>query len=324
MLRNLAFTTLVAVLLSACSPYAYNREIASFANSVDTIASTHQTGEQAITTQIAQQRLAAHAAARDPLNLLPGCDSVDPTGNPPKLEDCAVVRLDEKHAPPPILAQVHLANDDPLFAALKAYAAALAAVSNATDNATLSQATQGLTSAIGGLAGAVAKVSPTELSTTLVTSAGGSLGQGISLYLDSRRYAVLHDIVPAVDPAIVTLGKTVEADLRLIRAHQIAQLQKDLHAAAAPFLPDSVGSLNESDYGAKLSALQAKVAVFNQARAADPRAIAEGMVNAHHQLAVALQGDSGQIAPVLTAVTSFSAAAGQMKAAVDAAAPASK
>jgi len=318
--RNLVSTTLAIVLLSACSPYVYKPEITSFANGIDAIVSVHQTGEQTIATQIAQQQQAAHVAAKDHLDLLPGCDAVDPSGNPPRLADCAVVKFDDKLAPPPTQVQVHLANDGPLFSALKAYAAALVAVSNAADDATLAQATQGLTSAAGGLAGAVAKLAPTAPGIALVTSAGGLLSQGVSLYLDSRRYAALHTIVPAIDPAIITLGKTVEADLRLIRAHQIVQLQKDLHADVAPFQADSVGTLTESDYQAKFTALQTKVAVFNQARAADPEEIANAMVDAHHRLAAALQNNSGQIVPILTAVTSFSTAADQMKAAVDAAA----
>jgi len=318
--RNLVSTTLAIVLLSACSPYVYKPEITSFTNGIDAIVSVHQTGEQAIATQIAQQQRAAHVAAKDRLNLLPGCDSVDPRGNPPKLEDCAVVKFADTQASPPTQVQVHLANDEPLFAALKAYAAALVAVSNAADSTTLTQATQGLTAATGGLDGAVAKLAPTVPSNALVTSAGGLLGQGISLYLDSRRYAVLRTIVPAMDHSIVTLGKTVEADLRLIRAHQIAQLQKGLHADVAPLQAETVSTLDRSDYQTKLAALQTKVAVFNQARAADPREIVNAMVNAHHQLAEALQSNSGQIVPILTAVTSFSTAADQMKAAVDAAA----
>ncbi|OIQ90050.1 hypothetical protein GALL_280490 [mine drainage metagenome] len=318
--RNLVSTTLAVVLLSACSPYVYNREITSFANGVGTVVSIHQTGEQTIANQIAQQQQAAHVAAKDRLDLLPGCDSVDPSGNPPKLADCAVAKFGDKQRPQPPPVQAHLASDEPLFAALKAYAAALAAVSNAADDTTLAQATQGLTSAAGGLTGAVAKLVPTAPNSTLVTSAGSLLGQGIALYLDSRRYAVLRAIVPVVDPSIATLGQTVEADLRLIRAHQIAQLQKGLHADVAPLQAETVSTLDRSDYQTKLAALQTKVAVFNQARAADPREIANAMVSAHHQLAAALQGDSGQIVPILTAVSSFSTAADQMKAAVDAAA----
>ncbi|OIQ82493.1 hypothetical protein GALL_357150 [mine drainage metagenome] len=318
MTKSLVIITLGTTLLSACAPYAYNSEITSFANSVNTVVSTHQTGKQAIAIQIAQQQQAAHIAAKDRLDLLPGCDSVDPSGNPPKLKDCTVVKFGEVHAPKATPELIHLANDEPLFAALKAYVTALTAVSNAEDDAALTKATQSFTSAASGLTDAVAKLAPETPSSALVTSAGGVLGQGISLYLNSRRLAVLRTIVSAVDPSIITLGQTVETDLYVIRAHQIRQMQKELHADVATFQAETVDKLNESDYQTKLVALQTKVAAFNQARAADPKAIAKAMVNAHHQLAVALQNKSEQILPVLTAVADFSSAAGQMKTAIDA------
>jgi hypothetical protein len=82
MAKNSTFPVLGALFLAACSPYAYNQEITSFGGSVDTIASAHQVGEQAIATQIKQDQQAARVTARQRLNLLPGCDSIDPSGSP--------------------------------------------------------------------------------------------------------------------------------------------------------------------------------------------------------------------------------------------------
>ena len=226
-------------------------------------------------------------------------------------------------APTPLPVLVKLANDEPLFAALKAYTQALAAVTNATDDTALTQATHSLTSTASGLAGAVTKLAPSAAAgSALVNPAGGLFGQGITLYLDSRRYAALQAAVVAVDPSIKVLGQTVEADLYAIRAHQIERLQQNLHEAIKPFRADPV-SLSEGDYQAHLIALQAKVDVINQARAVDPKAIAAAMANAHHRLALALQDSTGAGLPDLTEVTNFAMAAGQLKTAIDAAASAS-
>jgi len=75
------------------------------------------------------------------------------------------------------------------------------------------------------LSGAVAKLAPAAApANSLVASAGSLIGQGITIYLDQRRYAVLRSMVPTVDPAVQTLGRTVEAALLDIRAQQLAQL----------------------------------------------------------------------------------------------------
>lgn len=316
MAKKVALAAFGILFLAACSPYSYNQEIASFSNSVDTIALAHQAGKQSIATQIATDQQESWVANRQRLNLLPGCDAVDPRGIPPKLPDCSIVTFGTTAAQP-MSVQVRLANDDPVFVALKAYTQALAAVTNATDADQLAQATQGLTAATSGLANTVAKVAPSMTAeSSLVAPVGALLGQGILFYLDSRRHAALRDAVLAVDPSIRVLGQTIEADLYVIRAHQIEYLQRDLHGSLAPFR-DSPGSLSEADYRAKYTALQAKIDVIKQARAVDPKATAAAMVNAHHLLATALKDDTGQTSSTLTELTNFATAAGQVKAAID-------
>jgi hypothetical protein len=320
--RSLWFASAAATLLAACSPYVYHQEITGFANGVETVAAAHEAGAQDLATRVDLQRRAARVAARQRLDFLPGCDAVDPRGDPPRLAECAVVSFGDERSPAPTLEQAHLANDGPLFAALRAYAKSLAAVSNAADSDALKLATQGFVDAAGRLSDAVAKVVPTAPGSTLVGPIGGLIGEGIDFYLDSRRLHVLREVVPAVDPAIAVLGQTVEADLRLIRANQVAQLQKELHADAAPLQSESVQSLSDGDYGNRLDTLQNRVVALNQARAADPRAVAQTMVAAHRELAAALRDNSRQALPVIEAVTAFATAASQAQAAIAAAAAA--
>jgi hypothetical protein len=314
----LLFSGLIAV--SACSPYVYSQEIASFSNGVNAVATSFQTGQQAVAAIVAQQQQAAEAAARTRLTLLPGCDQVDPSGTPPKLPDCAAVAFGATAEPPPTPVQSYLANAAPAFDALKSYVASLTAVTTAGDETTLKQATQSLDTSVGGLAETVGRFEPSVApGASLVGPAAGLFGEGIILYLDQRRYAALRRMVPAVDPAVQALGRTVTAALRDIRAQQVAQLQHDLHGGAEPFEAVSVGKLSPADYQAKVAALQAKVAALNQVRAADPKATVTAMLNAHHQVALALQNDTGQGMAVLASVTDFANAAATLETAIAAA-----
>jgi hypothetical protein len=309
-----------ATTLAACSPYVYTQEISGFSNGVDAVVSSYQTGRQAVETIIVQQRQAADIAARTRLILLPGCDQRDPSGTPPKLPDCAVAPFGATTAPLPTAVQKGLTDAAPAFGALKAYAASLAAVTTAADETALNQAAQSLTAASSGLVGAVAELAPAAApASSLITPVGNLIGQGVSLYLDQRRYAALRSTVPTVDPAVRALAQTVEAALRAIRARQLAQLLRELHSDAEPLEIASVAKLSQGDYQSKLATLESKVTAFNEARAADPAATVTMMVNAHRQLAQALQDNTGQGMAVLTTVQGFATAAGQLKTAIDAA-----
>lgn len=306
--------------LTACSPYVYNQEITRFGTGVMALAASYQTGRQAVDASVFQQQQAGYLASRTRLHLLDGCLAMDPGGTPPVLPACMVVPPDVTVAPAPSPRQQALIDAAPSFAALQTYADALSAVTNAADSATLTQATQSLTAAVGSLAGAIATVAPaTAPAAPVATQASTVFGLLITSYLDSRRYAALRDSVPTADGAIKTLSKTVQAALVAIRAAQLEQLEDDLSTSSAPFLKPAIGKLAPAEYQAQLAGLQAKVTAFNQARSADPVATVAAMVTAHQQLADALKNGKGQVLAVLAAAQGFATAAGQLKAAVDAA-----
>jgi hypothetical protein len=320
MAKSWTLALLGGIALSACSPYVYNQEITGFSTGVNAVAASYQTGQQAVDAIAAQQWQAANATARTRLLLLPGCDQTDPSGSPPKLPDCAIVAFSAKAAPAPTAVQQNLADAAPAFNALKAYAAALTAVTAAADETALNQASQSLTTAANGLAGTVAKLAPAASPASgFVAPIGSLIGQAVTLYLDQRRLAVLRSAVPAVDPDVQVLGQTVQAALLDIRAQQLLQLGTGLRSDAEPLEVATVSKLSTADYQSKLAALQVGIAAFNQTRAADPTATVAAMVTAHHQLAAALQANSGEQMAVLTAVQTFATAAAQLKTAVVAA-----
>ena len=305
----------ISLAVSACSPYVYTQEIGGFGNGVSAVVASYQAGRQAVDAIAMQQRDATFAAGRTRLMLLPGCDQTAPTGTPPKLPDCAIVAFAASPPPPPNPVQAALAAAAPAFDALKSYAAALAAVTSASDETALTQASQTLTSAANGFVTALAKVAPHAASAKgAIGPAGGWLGQGIEFYLGQRRLAVLRSTVPAMDPAVNELGQVVSAALLDIWQQELLQLGPAMRRAAEPLEETSVSKLSAADYQVKLSALESEVAAYTQLRAADPTATARAMVAAHHQLAQALIADNGPDQAVLAAVQAFAASAGQLKA----------
>jgi hypothetical protein len=307
--------------ISACSPYVFSPEISGFATGVTSLASSYQTGRQAVSSISEQERQAAYAAARKRLLLLAGCDQRDPSGTPPKFADCGIVSFGETGAPAPTAAEQALADAAPAFNALKAYADALEAVSKAADEKTLSTATQSLATAAGSLAGAVAKLDPAAKEAgAAIGPLTGVLGKGIAIYLDQRRYEALRATVPGVDPAVQILGRTVTAALLDIRAHQLGHLEQQMSAQAEPLEMASVAGLTARDYQEKLTALTATVAAFNLARAADPSQAAASMVAAHASLATALRDGTGEDAALLESIGGFVAAAEKVDTATHAAA----
>ena len=300
--------------LSGCSPYVYKQEITAFSGGVDAVVSSYQSGRQAIDTIAVQQRQAADAAARTRLLLLPGCDQIDPDGNPPGLPDCAIVAFSAKSVSTPTSAQRTLADAAPAFDALKAYAGALTAVTESADEAALNQATQTLTTAAGGLASAAAKLRPAAAHAgAAVAPVGGLIGDAIAVYLDQRRLVALHRTVPVADAVVQALGQVAQGALIDIRAQQLLLLGRELRADARPLEIPTVGKLGAAEYEAKLAALQTEIAVFNRVRGGDPAAAVAGMVNAHRELALALRSDAGQQAAVETAVQTFVDAAEKLR-----------
>ena len=296
MARYTVLVIITGCLLTACSPYVYKDEITNFSSGVTALNSSYQTGHEASDANALQQQQAGYAASRLRLRLLSGClDSalIDPS------TPCLIVPANATAPPPPTLRQKAIADAAPDFAALKSYADALAAVTNAADDTTLTQATQSLSTAVDSLQGATARLAPsTAAAGTIVTQATSFLGLAITTYLDFRRYAALRDKVPGADNAIQTISKTVRAALQAIKQVQLAALVDDLLVSQAPFLKPSIGGLSQAQYQTQLAAFQAKVTAFNQARAADPAAAVDAMVTAHKQLADALKNGSGQLQAV--------------------------
>jgi hypothetical protein len=305
--------TLLVVLpaLGACSPYVYQNEINGFGTGVTAVVSSYTAGVQKVADNFAAEREAGWIASNSRLHILPGCMILKPAGNPPALPPCGVVPIDEAALPPSPALLAKLQGDAPIFKALGDYAAALQAITNASDNDSLTKAVQGANTALSGLANAVAKINPgAKAQAGIATAATGLLGEGINLYLNERRLTALRRIVPPLQPAIKTIAFYVGEELEVVEEQEAGAIQKRLVAEQI--------ALNgpAAQRQTVLTQADADVAALNQLRASDPRKTAAALSTAHAALVAALNDPSRQIGPLIDAVSAFAAQAQQLQAAI--------
>ncbi|MDR3632144.1 MAG: hypothetical protein P4L42_17630 [Desulfocapsaceae bacterium] len=305
--------------ISACSPYVYNQEISGFSTGVNATVASYQSGQQSLSGLVLQDKQADYVKAKTRLTLQEGC--LDANALPPGLPECGVVPFSGDPSPftqttqNDLRLQAQVARAAQVFNALKIYAAALTAVTNAADDTSLKQASQDLGTAMGTFSTATAAVAPEAPQTAaVIDSATNLIGQGLSGYLDEQRYRALKASVPAMDVSVAAMGKTMTDALLSIRQMQLAHMADDMISLAEPFETGAAGKLSQAEYQDRLTALESKVAAFNQARAGDPRATISALVEAHRQLAAALTNDTGQAPVVLNASLNFAVAAEQLNA----------
>jgi hypothetical protein len=190
----------------------------------------------------------------------------------------------------------------PALDALQDYAKAIAAITNAADQAALASAQAALGNAIGGAAKA-AKLGgngPAEANAAaqLVIAAGG-------LWLEDRRYRALRAGVLGAEAPVATLAGMLGREMTALRATRMRQLYAAvllLDARLGPGLPPPA-------YATRLALLQGKLGALNEVRRSDPAEAAGKLAAAHAALATALRDDSRQVGPVLESVNAFLKAA---------------
>lgn len=187
------------------------------------------------------------------------------------------------------------------LAKLKAYANALAAITNAADRAAFDAAVHDLSGAVGGM---------TEVFDSVALRASGVLSKLVDLVgwvagnaLDQQRYDVLVASVAKVKPHFRAAIGPLGAGLRTLQtARRGALMQQILF----------LGTWLETRHGdaetrVAVIAAQAAFAALNTVRAADPVAAASDLAEAHDALAVALadpKPDAGKLLAKVAAFTS--------------------
>jgi hypothetical protein len=307
-----------ALAISGCSPYVYQTEISTFGKGVDSFVSSYAAGKQALADDATADREAAWVASRVRLQYLPGCVVLNPVGNPPALPDCGVVRVGNSALPSPSPAQVLAADPKAaaVFSALSDYSTALQAITNATDNSNLAAATQSLDTAAGKAASAVTTAAPAaKVNANTAAASVGVLTEGITLYLNERRLAVLRKYVIPMQETVAILASVGAKTLDTINNDRETRL---IHLIGADDRPLLAGTqrLSAAAYQADEHKLNSDVAALNALRTTNPIATGQALISAHAKLVAALQDNSGQIQPILTAISAFVTQAGQLQSAI--------
>jgi hypothetical protein len=316
------------LLLGACSPYSYSKEIAKLSDGVDSLSDSFAAsfdGLQADRVAHAQLEILDGHAKGGKIDMAPSCTSSEIDS---KADPCL---LYARGTSPPVLARAEKMRPRTMAAlkALKDYTNALKAVTNAADR-------DAYDAAVGQLAGAVSTVASTANGAPPGASAAVSasinvFGWLVGTALDQQRYESLKRAVtdiglplpkdkpPYPEPSPFrrvanALGDGLDA-IRLDRLHLV---QREVRLL--------VNGLNlrqwaDDAYRKRLADAQSALAAANALRRADPVGTAQELAKAHDKLVKAVEDPQNDYAAFMKAVGDFAEKASAMEAALRALSP---
>jgi hypothetical protein len=302
--------------LAACSPYSFSQEVGDFSAGVDQLSIGFTRGFSALAADRAAKTQLELTGSRARVHVASAC--LDP--GKPRTAPCELHALG---TPAPTLSEVEQLRGETMsaVAALRNYAHALAAVTNAADRAAYDAAVAQLSGSVGALAKNADAAAP---GASIVAPAAVNLaGLVVGTALDQQRFESLKAGVTAAgtapaggDSPVATVAKTLGGGLvalSLARQTVLIDEAKILEGRLDP-------SLSDTDYQQRLSNAQAVVAVLDSLRQADPTAATDALVRAHDALLAAVHDPRRNYASLLQAVSDFADQAAALQAALAAAA----
>ena len=219
---------------------------------------------------------------------------------------CTLYRFGDN---PPALSRIEQtrAQTTAYLTALKHYAQALVAVTNAADRAAYNAAVAQLASTVGTITKAAG---PQGAAAGTVTPAAVNLiGWVVGTALDQQRFDSLKAGVIAVSMPLAD-GKTTPigyvATVAGAGLFALALAQQDVLGRELDVLSQSLGpSLTDAMYRQRLADAEAVVAVLEGLRETDPTATAMGLVTAHDALVEAVKDPDRNFAILVKAVDDF-------------------
>jgi len=303
-LKNTAVkvTFCVTIATAGCSPYAYEKELTSFSNSTNAIAS----GIEEIQTELIAQPgneafWKAYSQPDARVELSPtACANV----NPKPTERCTL-RVAAKEVRLTTLSQAILSSIKQLDG-LSGYASALASVAKAKDRADFDAASAQLATNLstfiglaGGASGAI--VSP-------VVQAGFSLQ---ALSFDRARLKQMQLSVAAVDAKLPAAAPRLTQALIALRNARIKAVSRRM-----TYVEDAVeNATTTTERGTLVRELQSGAAEIARLQANSPGKAVEAMVKAHNTLANALEKPKPDLASIAKELSTFAEFAEQFNAA---------
>ena len=302
--------------LTACSPYLYKDEVTNVSSAVNSIGSGWKNSQQAMGADY--QGIVVERASWNGLSArlsgpcVVAADVLKPARTNDKLVSAfkrEISRSNLNRGEPPcnldliqndVMRPAPLTDDatmkkiDETMSALSAYAAALLAVTNATDKDDLTKAATGFNTAIGQMADAAAKLGANAAEVAGAKAASSLSTDIIAAILDTERYRILKDRVISVDPIMPTLAGEVSDALDLVRRKRLPILAQRVSLEVVEY---NVGSAQRSsnDNQALLAAIQTQVSNYNDLDSAKTADVATKLAKTHHDLADALKSNKGQL-----------------------------
>lgn len=316
-LRVFGLATMFAI-LSACSPYSYSKQVGEFATSVNSLTNSVTSGHDALVADTAATRRIDMVYKQKAVALSPSCQ---PGTVPPVKDD------------PPCLAYPADGNakiEDPYpihpnlqksILLLKGYAGGLAAVTNANDRTEFNTAFGKLAKSVSGLVSAVPGAGP---------AAGAIAAAGINVFawivgtsLDIERFRALRDAVNEVDKPvgtrhekpIVVIAKAFQETLISLSGSR----RNELYLQATTIREQMVGPMSPETYKARLADLESVLAIYEGLRRLDPKAAANGLVEAHTALVDAVNNPKLDLAALVQSLGEFKDKVSALEAAITAA-----
>lgn len=294
--------------VAACSPYNYNKEITAFSGDVDKLSTGVATGYDGLAAdrRAESQRALLEAYQLDSnakVDISPSCydNGGKSAENAPQ---CALFQMGGTPSMPSSLELTRAPIMEKL-AVLKKYTAALAAVTNATDRADYDASVTKLSDSVGALA-KLAPGTPAAIAPAAINVIGWLVGTA----LDEQRFETLKATVNKVDTKLEPSGKRpMEVVADLLKADLIALSSKRqtglLKEAGVQMRLLNQPGLSSAEYRQRLSDTQATLAAVEAYRVSDPAAAVNGLADAHHKLAEAVNDPKRSLEGLLTALGKF-------------------
>ena len=299
--RRLSWLVLFA--LAACSPYSFPKETAAISTGVDQVSAGFEAAYAGLASDEAAKAQLDLTEDRARVAIPRSC--VEPQNPLP----CALYRFG---GPPPAPSDVEKTRGQTMevLAALKDYAHALAAVTNAADRAAYDAAVAQLSAAVGAIAQSANAVAPGAgvVAPAAVNLIGWLVGTGLDQQrFDSLRAAVNVVGKPGADGVkpIHSIAATLGIGLQTISAARQQVLYEETNVLVSGLGP----SLGDAAYRQRLSAAQAQLAMLDGLRRSDPTGTAQALETAHDALVAAVNDPSRSYPGLLKALSDFKAKA---------------
>lgn len=297
-MNRLFFLILILGAVSACSPYAYQKEIDGFATSVMALTSATEQMRADLATEpdkLAQRALAVSGARADQDNRL--CELTKRSASDPRSPEglCRIKVGDTWYAPDK--GDLETIEKLKVFRPLGAYASALSAVTNAEDSKEFGAAASELAERVGALVAVPAGAPAGKAANAFLDI----VAFGVRISFEQSRLRQLRKSVNAVEPHMQKVMEDFGDGLEAIRKNRVAALHRRMGVIAEAF-NGATNAATRKEYAAELLALPKSIRAL---QTTDASALATKMAAAHTALAKALNESRPSLNDVVAELSEF-------------------